>query len=633
MKYIFSKISRDDAVEIDDAVLTITEKEAAKIEWPVNRRFLLGYFVLVAALLFIIFARVLFLDVVKGAVYRDMAERNSVRQIPLPAARGIIYDRSGKPLVHNAPGISMVLVPIDGPKEADGRESLRAGLSSSFGIPEDVLARALSHSGEQTLTPLLLKEQLSQEEIITLLSRIKEFPGVGMVKSAYREYVDGLIFSHVLGYEGKIDEKELLEGKAAGYLPTDFVGKQGIEQSYEADLRGEHGYDRVEVDALGRPKKTLGAIPAKPGSDLFLNIDADLQKKIFDSLQALLEEKQLTRAAAIAIDPRDGAIRALISLPGFDNNLFAQGIGQAEYGTLLGDPGKPLFNRAISGEYPPGSTWKPMMAAAALSEGLVTENTQIESRGGISVGNFFFGDWKAHGFTDIREAIAVSSDVYFYSVGGGYGGIPGLGIRRIKAYAEKFGFGSREGIDIPGERPGFLPDPDWKQQTLGERWYIGDDYHASIGQGFITATPLQIINSIATIANGGTLYAPRIVSSIRSADGRISVNAPRVLREDFIDPSILRVVREGMRKTVTEGTAQSLNMLPYPVAGKTGTAQFGTGDKTHGWFVSFAPYDNPKIALIVLVEGQGATETYNAVPVTKDVYEWYLPKIMAEEQK
>ena len=628
MKNIFSKISRDEAAEIDDAVLTITQKEAARIEWPVNRRFLGGYFLAVAAMLLAIFGRVFYMDVVKGATYRDMAERNSIRQVPLPAARGIIYDVSGKPLVRNVPGVSMVLVPTDAPKDARQRNALRDLLRSVFAIPDDVLDKTVPHAGEQSITPLLLKAEMSQEEIITLLSRAKDFPGVGMVKSAYREYIDGLLFSQVIGYEGKIDEQAVADHQGEGYLPTDFIGKQGIEASYEAELKGEHGYDRVEVDSLGRPQKTLGAIPATPGSDILLNIDADLQKKISDSLQALLDAKHLTKGAAVAIDPRDGSVRALVSIPSFDNNLFAQGIGMDAYQTLIDDPDKPLFNRAVSGEYPPGSTWKPMMACAALSEGVVNENTQIESKGGISVGNFTFGDWKAHGFTDIRQAIAVSSDVYFYSVGGGYGGIQGLGIRRIKEYAEKFGYGMKSGIDIPGERPGFLPDPDWKKQTFGERWYIGDDYHSSIGQGYITTTPLQIVDAIATIANGGTLYEPRVVSSIRSEGGKVTANPPKIIRQNFIDPHILEVVREGMRRTVTDGTATPLKSLPYEVAGKTGTAQFGTGDKTQGWFVSFAPYDHPKIAMIVLVEGQVGLDDYNTVPVTKEVYDWYLPKIM-----
>jgi penicillin-binding protein 2 len=263
----------------------------------------------------------------------------------------------------------------------------------------------------------------------------------------------------------------------------------------------------------------------------------------------------------------------------------------------------------------------------------VNENTQIESRGGINVGKFFFGDWKAHGFTDIRRAIAVSSDVFFYSVGGGYGNISGLGMKRMKNYENLFGYGNKTGIDIPGEADGFIPDPEWKQDKIGERWYIGDDYHAAIGQGFVTATPLQILNAVSAIANGGTLYAPKIVSQIRSTDGTITSVPGEIIRKDFVNKDILRVVREGMRAAVTDsrGTAQSLNTLPVAVAGKTGTAEFGADKKTHGWFVSFAPYENPSLAMIVLVEGQGE-EGYNAVPVTKDVYDWYFsrPEISRE---
>jgi penicillin-binding protein 2 len=629
MRKMFSKISSESGIEIDDAVLTITEREAAKIEWPMNRRILGWYWWMMAMVLVGFFGRIVFLDVIDGAKYRAMAQQNSIRQIALEAPRGIIYDASGKPLVRNIPSVTMAFVPIDGPKDADGKGRLRDELRETFGVSDGTLDPVLADSGKQTLAPLLLKERMSQEEVITLLSRAKDFPGVMLSESAYREYSDGLIFSHIIGYDGKIDEKEYDSKKNDGYLPTDFTGKQGLEKGYESVLRGAHGFERVEVDALGRPKRTLGVIAPTSGSDIFLNIDADLEKKIFDSLQSLLEQKKLAHGAVIAIDPRNGAVRALVSFPGFDNNLFAQGITQDAYQGLILDEGKPLFNRAISGEYPPGSTWKPMMASAALTEGIVDEHTQIESKGGISVGSFFFGDWKVHGFTDIRSAIAVSSDVFFYTVGGGYGGISGLGIRRIKEYAEKFGFGEKTGIDIPGESFGFLPDPDWKQRRFGERWYIGDDYHASIGQGFLTATPLQVVNSIAAIANGGTLYVPRLVSYVRSADGRVTTPAPEIIRQGFIDPSILKIVREGMRKTVTDGTAQMLNTLPYPVAGKTGTAQFGTGDKTHGWFVSFAPYDDPKIAMVVLVEGQEG-ESYNAVPITEDIYQWYLPRLMEE---
>ncbi len=616
------------SMEIDDAVLTLSEKDAVKMEWPLNRS--VSRFFLMGMILFLLVlgGRIFYLSVVKGEEYSLIALRNSLRALIIPAPRGIMYDISGKPLVQNVPSVDAVLVPADVP--ADEREvaELKERIATVFGLEHDVLETAFGKLDRRSTLPVLLKERIGQEETLLYLSQSHELPGVGLYQTTRRQYLDSAIFSHVLGYEGKI-RKEELEAHP-DYLLTDSIGKQGIEKSYEFALRGTHGWERVEVDAFGKVKKELGVVQPVPGQDLILNIDADLQKKLFDSLQTILEKNELKRAGAVAIDPRTGAVRALVSLPSFDNNLFAGGISGEDYRTLLNDPGEPLFNRVVAGAYPPGSTIKPVLAAAALTEGVVDEHTEIESRGGINVGRFFFGDWKAHGFTDIRRAIAVSSDVFFYSIGGGYGGIQGLGMNRMKKYEELFGYGEKTGIDVGGEVSGLLPDANWKKEKIGERWYIGDDYNSSIGQGYVTATPLQVLNSIVAIANGGTLYEPRIVSQIRSYDGKVTAVPTKIIREKFIDAHILRIVREGMRETVTEGTAQSLADLPVAVAGKTGTAQFGSEAKTHGWFVSFAPFEAPELALIVLVEGQGE-EGYNAVPVTKDVYSWYFGREKKEE--
>ncbi len=620
---MFGKKSSYNGGEIDDAVLTVTEREAARLEWPLNRSWVRIYFFLATTVIALLFGRGAYLNVVQGEKYRAIAEQNSIRRVPLPTPRGIIYDRFGVPLVRNMPSVDAVLVPFDAPKDEGARAMLTQALVQDLGISSDVMADIWKNAKKNPLLPSVLKKKLTQEEVIAILSREQAFPGISIFKSAYREYADSLLFSHILGYEGKISESEYEDEENKGYLPTDSIGKQGLEQSYENELRGVRGFERMEVDALGRTKKSLGTVQSQPGNDLFLSIDAELQKKSFDALQSFLDAKKLKRGAVVAIDPRDGSVRALVSIPSFDNNLFAEGIGSADYQALINDESKPLFNRAIAGEYPPGSTFKPVIAAGALSEGLITENTVIESRGGIQIGNFFFGDWKAHGFTDLRRAIAVSSDVYFYSLGGGYGGITGLGMTRMKAYAERFGYGAPTGIDIPGEGNGFLPSPEWKKEKLGERWYIGDDYHASIGQGFITATPIQIANMVAAIANGGTMYRPRLVSQIRSASGNMTAREPEVSRSVGIDDRILKIIREGMRETVTEGTAMSLSGLPVAIAGKTGTAQFGTGKKTHGWFASFAPYEVPELAMVVLVENQ-EEDTYNAVPVTKEIYEWYF---------
>ncbi|MBI2439437.1 MAG: penicillin-binding protein 2 [Candidatus Moranbacteria bacterium] len=610
-------------VEIEDAVLTLTESDAAKIEWPL-RRGTINFFWWFGCCIFVLLAaRVMYLDVVKGEEYREAAKRNSLRALVIPASRGIVYDRFGKQLVQNVPSIDAILIPADIPEDPETQETIKASLRAIFSLESEVINGIFERLDPRSLKPLLLKERVSQEETLLFLSRSRELPGVSLYKTTERHYIDSVIFSHILGYEGKIRKEELVDHPE--YLFTDSIGKQGIEKSYEAVLRGKHGFQQVEVDALGRVQKELGITPSLPGNDLILHIDGDLQKKMFDVLQTTLEKKGLRRGAALAVDPRSGAVRALVSVPSFDNNLFVGGIETSEYQALINDPALPLFNRALAGEYPPGSTIKPVLAAAALSEGVVDEHTRIESRGGISVGKFFFGDWKAHGFTDIRRAIAVSSDVFFYSLGGGYGGIRGLGMELMKKYEELFGYGKKTGIDIFGEADGFLPDADWKKEKIGERWYIGDDYHASIGQGFITATPLQILNTIATIANDGTLFTPRVVAQIRSLDGNIIPVSSEVVRKDFIDRDILRIVREGMRETVTQGTAQSLSTLPVSVAGKTGTAQFGNEEKTHGWFVSFAPYEKPTLAMIVLVEGQ-EEDGYNAVPITKEVLEWYFSR-------
>ncbi len=610
-------------IEIDDAVLTVTEKDAVKMEWPLNRALSLLFLFIMLGTLGVLGGRVFYLSVIKGEDYRAVALRNSLRALIIPAPRGIMYDVFGKPLVRNVPSVDMVLIPADMPVNQEDREALQSVLRSTFTLDEAVLNESFEKKDQKSTLPIPIKERMTQEETLLYLSRSHDLPGVALYKTTQRSYTDSLIFSHVLGYEGKIRKEELIAHP--DYLFTDSIGKQGLEKSYESVLRGVHGFKRVEVDAFGKVKKELGVVQPTPGQDLILNIDADLQKKMFDSLQTILEKNDLKRAAAVAIDPRNGAVRALISLPSFDNNLFAGGISGEDYSKLISDPSEPLFNRVVAGEYPPGSTIKPVLAAAALAEGVVDEHTQIESRGGISIGKFFFGDWKVHGFTDIRRAIAVSSDVFFYSIGGGYGSIEGLGMNRMKRYEELFGYGAETGIDLNGEVDGLLPDAAWKQKKIGERWYIGDDYHAAIGQGFVTATPLQVLNSIVAIANGGTLYRPHIVSQIRSADGKVTSVPSEIIRQDFISQDILRIVREGMRETVTEGTAQPLKDLPVAVAGKTGTAQFGTADKTHGWFVSFAPYEAPELAMIVLVEGQGE-EGYNAVPVTKDVYQWYFSR-------
>ncbi|MEI9966744.1 MAG: penicillin-binding protein 2 [Candidatus Moraniibacteriota bacterium] len=615
------EITPSGSVEIDDAVLSATEPGATKLEWPVQRHILGAFMWLAFLTLGLLGGRVFFLTVVKGEVYRGISSDNSIRSLVIDAPRGIVSDTHGTPLVRNVPSVDLVASAPDLPKEESERTVLKERLAARYQLDRSFLDVTFDELKKNTATVIPIKEKLSQEESLTFLEDSAQFPGIQLYQTAHREYIDSPVFAHLLGYEGKIKQEELDEHP--DYLLTDSIGKQGIEKSYETALRGLHGFRQAEVDSRGRVVNELGTKNPVAGDDLVLNIDAGLQKKLYESMTGVLSKENLSKGAAIAIDPRNGAVRALVSIPSFDNNLFSEGISQDEYQKLVNDPARPLFNRALSGEYPPGSTIKPVIAAAALSENIISPDREIESRGGLSIGNAYFGDWRVNGFTDIRRAIAVSSDVYFYTVGGGYGDIQGLGMERMKKYENLFGYGEPTGIDFPSEAEGFIPDPAWKKKTFGERWYVGDDYNSSIGQGFVTATPLQILNAVAAIANGGTLYEPRIAQETRSGDGKIETIPPKVVRDHLISPDILKIVREGMRETVTEGTAQQLKTLPIEVAGKTGTAQFGGEEKTHGWFVSFAPYNDPQLALIVLVEGQ-AEEGYNAVPIASDAYQWYF---------
>ncbi|MFH0969584.1 MAG: penicillin-binding protein 2 [Patescibacteria group bacterium] len=609
-------------IELEDYLFSVSKEESARIEFPLEKKKLGIFWAIIVIFLAILGGRIFYLNIVKGNYYRELANGNSIRSVPIKAPRGKIMDRFGNVLVNNVPSVDAVAIPADLPKNPDDIKKISADVSKILSISEEDFISKITSAGMSSLNPILIKENISQDEYLSLEERRPDFPGVMTEKTAIREYPDSSIFSHILGYVGKIDKKEL-EG-SGGYLLTDYIGKQGVEKTYEKYLKGKNGAVKVEVDSMGKMKQERGIISPEAGNDLVLGIDYELQKKIYDDLTDMLSKTNTRTAAAVAIDPKNGEVRALISLPSFDNNLFSGKISQEDYSRLITDPDKPLFNRAISGEYPPGSTIKPLIASAALSEGTITSDTTVnDSSGAINIGSYRFGDWKIHGVVNIRKAIAESCDVFFYSVGGGYGDIKGLGMDRMAKYENMFGLGNIIGIDIPSESSGFIPNTAWKLDKLGEKWYLGDDYHAAIGQGFLTATPLQIVNYIAAISNGGTLYQPRVVSKIVDEEGKTINNSSVAIRDKFISPDILKIVQEGMREAVVSGSARSLNDLLVHVAGKTGTSQFGSENKTHAWFVSYAPYENPELAMIILVEGGGEGSS-SAVPVTRDVYQWYF---------
>ena len=623
MEKFFKKRKISRGIEIEDAIMTVTEEERVIIETPFRKKGLKVIWYAIIVALMMLLGRVFYLNVVRGYYYADLSKGNRIRNIIIKAPRGKIFDKFGNVLVRNVPSMDVIILPSDLPEDQEQRKSVIASVAQILALDEEGIMEAVENINRKSLEPVLLKENIAQDQILMLAEKLNTLPGIFLDNTAIRSYENSLIFAPIIGYDGKITKDELANNR--GYLITDYIGKTGLEKKYESELKGIHGALQVEVDSLGNIKKNLGSVNPQAGQDLFLNIDEGLQKKIYDSLIAITDKAEFKTAAAVAIDPRSGGVLALVSLPSYDNNLFAGGISSQDYKNIINDKNLPLLNRSINGEYPPGSTIKPAVAVAALAEGTITSETIVnDSSGAINIGAWRFGDWKTHGVMNLRSAIAESCDVFFYSVGGGYGNIEGLGMDRMKKYENLFGFGDPTGVDLLGESSGLIPDEQWKLDKIGEKWYIGDSYHAAIGQGFLTATPMQLANYTAALANGGTLYVPRIVNLIKGGGGEKYFSS-KIIRKNFIRPDILDVVREGMRQTVTEGSARSLNTLPVAVAGKTGTAQFGAENKTHAWFISFAPYENPEIAMVVLMEGGGEGSS-SAVPVTKEVLEWYFTR-------
>jgi len=600
------------------------EKDAMKKKKTVTVNLNFLWVGLVVCLAFLLM-RIFYLQGLKGHYYQLKSEHNRVKAIIIKAPRGIIKDCHGKILAQNIPSFDAVFIPAELPTEEASRKALYQQVSRLLGLKEEEIVRIIKKTPFRSTQPYLLKEGISHNEALKMVKKVRELPGIFLEKSAVREYLDGPIFSSIIGYDGKITEEELKEHP--DYLMTDYIGKNGLEYSYEKWLRGKHGQHRVEVDSTGNIKEDMGIISPVPGSDLILNIDAELQEKAYQVLEKIItDNSEATGAALVAINPQNGGVLALVSVPGFDNNKFAKGINPEDYQHLLADERKPLLNRALTGEYPPGSTFKPFVAAAALEENVINERTTVNCRGSMSVGKWVFPDWKAHGITDVKKAIAESCDVFFYSVGGGGNGINNaLGINRLSRYGRMFGFGEPTGIDLPWEGKGLMPNQEWKFKKFGEKWYIGDDYHCAIGQGYVTVTLVQLANATAAIANGGKVFQPQIVDAILSSDGKKKDIMPKIIRENFISPDNLKIVREGMRETIASahGSGRRLSDLKVAVAGKTGTAQFGTEEKTHSWFISFAPYDKPEIAMAVLIEGGGEGHEW-AVPATKEILKWYF---------
>lgn len=560
-------------------------------------------------------ARTFFLQIIQGEEYYALASKNSIREVRLPAERGLIYDRAGKQLVQNMPTYTLLLDTRVNTAAA-GKEKIEQIASLLKVSPEEIL-QIIEKFGKFPGAAVPIKTNLTHEEALRLDVELGDNSGIKVVIDSKRDYPESnstTSLSHLLGFVGKISASELEEYH--DYLPQDSVGKSGIERTYEKVLRGISGRWQIQIDALGREKVAIGLEEPSRGADIKLTIDLDLQATVERILKNHLFARGKRRGVALALNPKNGEILSLVSLPAFNNNDFSSGISKNLYESLVNNPNKPLFSRAISGEYPSGSTIKPFLTAAALQEGIINSETTIPSVGGIKVSKWFFPDWKVggHGRVDLFRAIAESVNTFFYYIGGGYGDFHGLGPDKMAEYLRLFGFGENLSIDLPGEARGLLPTPEWKKNTRGEDWYIGDTYHAAIGQGDILVTPLQLAAATGVIANGGTLWRPHL-----------KIGNATVLGTNIINPAHLSLVRSAMRQAVTLGSATRLNDLAFGVAGKTGTAEWRKGAPPHAWFSGFAPWTDPEIVITVLIE-EGGEGSQAAVPVAREIFEYYFTK-------
>lgn len=576
------------------------------------------------------------LQLVDGSQYERRAAQNQLRIEPVAPSRGLIFDRNGVPVVENIPSYSAAVIAADIPKSEE--LAIAAALERLLGVPpvETTLKIEQARQSNDPFTPVIIKDGLDQATAFRVREDLPSMPGVQIVVVPVRRYASGPLLADILGYTGRVDEEDYATLKDKGYLASDRIGKAGVEAAYEGYLRGAPGRKEIEKDASGRQIRLLDQEPAKAGDNLVLAVDLDLQRKTTELVAAAANGGQ---GAAVIMDVRTGEVLALVSLPVYDNNIFSGKIDEAKLEEYLADKNKPLVNHALAEQYAPGSIFKQITGAAALQEGVAGPNTTITSNGYINIPNendpsiiYTFKDWRTLGTLNFYGGVAMSSDVYFYYLAGGYHAygqnFNGLGIDRLAKYARAFGLGSATGIDIAGEAEGNIPDPAWKQQTFGDDWRLGDTYNMGIGQGFVTATPIQMVRVTAAVANGGTLLTPRVVREVRDSQGHVVVgNEPKVSSQVPVSPENFAILRDAMAQAVSWGSAKGGAVQGIEVGGKTGTAEFGPRFpdgtyETHAWFSGFAPADDPQIAITVFLQrGVGAID---AAPLASKILDYYF---------
>ena len=587
-------------------------------------RFTFFFWVILAAVCVLVL-RLWYLQIIKGEDLLKRSENNRIRIREVKAMRGIVLDSRGVVLVENRPSYDVVIFPED-VKDLKGLveklEALYAKVGLTFPMDYETI-----RENRRPFTPLRVDRNISREKLALIETHSLELPGVGIDVMPVREYYYGESMAHVIGYIGEVSREELERDRTSGYKSGDFIGKFGLEKALDRYIRGKPGGEQVEVNVVGRKVKTLGRVEPVQGYRVLLTIDSQVQKAAW----AAMEGKA---GAVVALDPRDGSVLALVSRPGFDPNLFNRGVSADVWERISSNPLHPMENRAIAGQYPPGSTYKLIVAAAALEEGIVTPETAFNCPGHFEMGTRTFRCWRkqGHGRVSLHRAIVESCDVYFYNVG------RLLGVDKLAEYAQAFGLGTRTGVAMTGERRGLIPTRDWKLARFGIPWQPGETISIAIGQGYNTVTPLQLANAYAAVANDGEFFTPRIVKRIETDDGEI-IEEFRPEKKAVLPVSRvnLQLLKKALWGVVNEpgGTGAQARVPGKDVCGKTGTAQvIGMAEdddgssypyeyRDHALFVSFAPRDNPEIVVAVVAEHSGHGGSA-AAPVAKKVIEAYF---------
>ena len=537
-------------------------------------------------------ARLFYLQIVDGGRFATLSARNRTVLEAIPAPRGLIYDRSGRVLVTNVPTFVVKVRPADLPQAQ--RPQVVERLAALLDLDVAEINATIDENPGSNFDLVRIAGDVNEGTARLIAEAAFELPGVEVVVEARRQYTYGPLLSQILGYTGPVSAEQLPNLRPLGYLPDDLIGRAGLEAQYETVLRGSYGSESIERDATGRKTQVLQTISeASPGDSLNLTIDTKEQIYAKKALTWAIGEVGLKRGAVIVMNPQTGEILALVSLPTYDNNLFARGISNTDYQALIEDPDKPLLNHATQAHYPPGSTYKLVTGTGGLADRKINAATELQTKSYLTIGSTKFYDWNLRGFgaCNIYCGFGHSSDTFFFQVAGM------LGIDRLGYWAKQYGFGQPTGIDLPGEVSGIVPTNQWKQDALGEPIFPGETYQAGIGQGYDVVTPIQLINAYAALVNGGSLYQPQLVHDIVGLDGDVvRPYEPKVLHQMDAPASVLKTMRNAARSVVTLRHTYNLVDLPIKVAGKSGTAEFGTRDKEgrlpfHSWFVGFVPKD------------------------------------------